>query len=141
MLTNVDFNTTVQEYVEIIRDITAESPVARVKEIAERRGVARSSVSIALKDLQRFGLIQHQHYGYVHLTDDGRQLGETLARRHGVLQTFLQDILGLEAGFADAEACRLEHTMSPIALDALVTYIKRLTKYNTSDAPVSKVEA
>ncbi len=134
MLPHTNYNTTIQEYIEIIRDITAEAPVARVKEIAERRGVAKSSVSIVLKDLQNLGLIQHQHYGYVNLTEDGKRLGEILSQRHKILETFLHKILGLESDFACAEACRLEHTMSPIALDALLSYIEKLD-FDDSEYP------
>ncbi|MBM3329936.1 MAG: metal-dependent transcriptional regulator [Calditrichaeota bacterium] len=120
------FNATVQEYVEVIRDLIEAGPVARVKDIAERRGVTRSSVSIALKDLRSLGLVQHEHYGYVELTDDGRELGAVLSRRHAVIRTFLENILGLPAEAANNEACRLEHAMSPETLDALVEYVRRL---------------
>ncbi len=114
------YNTTVQEYVEIIRDLVGEQRVARVKDIAELRGVTRSSVSTALNNLRDLGLIEHEHYGYVSLTDDGRRLGEILTQRHSVILRFLHDILGLELDSADEEACKLEHSMGPEALRALV---------------------
>jgi len=120
------FNTTVQEYIEVIRDLTGSAPVARVKEIAERRGVKASSVSAALGVLGKLGLISHEHYGYVSLTGEGRELGEALSRRHAVICCFLRDILGLEAEAADSEACRLEHSMSPVAVDALIRYVQRI---------------
>lgn len=120
------YNTTVQEYVEVIRDLTRRSLVARVKEIAERRGVRASSVSTALVTLRQLGLIDHEHYGYVALTDGGRELGETLARRHAVILCFLRDILGVEQDAADREACRLEHAISPETLDALIRYVSQV---------------
>lgn len=120
------FNTTVQEYVEIIRDLTSSATVARVKDIAVRRGVKASSVSIAISNLKQLGLIEHQHYGYVSLTTDGRELGEVLSRRHALIKCFLRDILGLEVEAADAEACRLEHSMSGTTLDALIAYVSRI---------------
>ncbi len=120
------FNTTVQEYVEIIRDLTGIDAVARVKDIALRRGVKASSVSTAIGNLKLLGLIDHKHYGYVELTHDGRELGETLSRRHALIHCFLRDILGLEGEAADAEACRLEHSMSGETLDALIAYVTRI---------------
>ena len=120
------YNTTVQEYVEIIRDLTGAETVARVKDIATRRGVKASSVSTAIVNLKQLGLIDHKHYGYVELTDNGRELGQVLARRHAVIRCFLRDILGLEGVAADDEACRLEHTMSGPTLDALIAYVTRI---------------
>jgi DtxR family Mn-dependent transcriptional regulator len=120
------FSTTVQEYIEVIRDLTHDLPVARVGEIAQRRGVKASSVSIALGVLRELGLIDHQSYGYVQLTEAGKSLGAVLSRRHEVINRFLKDILGLEPEIADQEACRLEHTMSGEMLDALVNYVSRV---------------
>jgi len=120
------YNTTVQEYVEIIRDLTGNDTVARVKDIASRRGVKASSVSIAIGNLKQLGLIDHKHYGYVELTDDGQKLGEILSRRHALILCFLSDILGLAGKSADAEACRLEHSMSGETLDALIAYVTRI---------------
>jgi len=120
------YNTTVQEYVEVIRDLTDRAQVARVKEIAEARGVKASSVSVALVNLRQLGLIAHEHYGYVSLTDEGRELGDALAQRHRIILTFLHDILGVEQEEADREACRLEHAISPATLDALIRYVQRI---------------
>ena len=50
---DINFDTTTQEYVEIIYDLQKNNKVARVKDIAKNRGVTRSSVSIALKLLKK----------------------------------------------------------------------------------------
>ena len=118
-----NYNTTVQEYIEIIRDLIVENRVARVKNIASHRGVTRSSVSTALNMLSDLGLVEHEHYGYVMLTEKGQTLGEVLAKRHEVILRFLRDCLQLDPGLADSEACRLEHTMSREALNALVKFV------------------
>ncbi|MDP8237913.1 MAG: metal-dependent transcriptional regulator [Candidatus Hatepunaea meridiana] len=117
------YNTTVQEYVEIIRDIVQMHSVARVKDIAEQRGVTRSSVSTVLNVLRDLELIEHEHYGYVQLTKNGKKLGEILTRRHTVIRNFLTICLKLNPGLADKEACRLEHTMSSMTLNALVRFV------------------
>jgi len=120
------FNRTVQEYVEIIRDLTEQSAVARVKDIAEQRGVTRSSVSTALNSLVELGLVTHEHYGYVTLTESGRDLGEILTRRHQIIRQFLEKLLRLEPETADREACILEHSMSPETLNALLRFIRKV---------------
>lgn len=118
------FNTTVQEYIEVIRDLVEDKQVARVKDIAKMRGVTRSSVSTALNMLRDLNLIDHEHYGYAILTEEGKKLGEILRKRHDVILRFLRDILLLDSGLADEEACRLEHAMCNEALNALVLFVE-----------------
>lgn len=79
------YTTTIQEYVEIIRDLVTENDVARVKDIAEMRGVTRASVSMVIGSLRELGLVEHEHYGDVLLTKDGRLLGELLDHRHKLI--------------------------------------------------------
>ena len=118
------FNTTVQEYIEIIRDLISERRVARVKDIAKLRGVTRSSVSTAMSMLRDLDLVDHEHYGYVSLTRDGISLGEILARRHSIIRQFLHKCLHIEADIADDEACKLEHSMSVQTLNALIRFVQ-----------------
>lgn len=125
---DVIYSTTAQEYVEIIRDLTIDDKVARVKDIAEERGVTRSSVSTALGTLTELGLVDHEHYGYVTLTDEGNTLGEVLTRRHSVIERFLSEFVGLSSESADREACILEHAMSPETLIGLIKFIRSLEK-------------
>ncbi len=123
-----EYTTTTQEYVEVIRDLVDENRVARVKDIARRRGITRSSVSIALKSLHNLELINHEHYGFVTLTQKGIELSEILSQRHLVIQRFLRDCLKIEPQLAESEACRLEHTMSWQTMTALVRFVREAEK-------------
>lgn len=116
------YSTTVQEYVEIIRDLVEEGKVARVRDIAEKRKVSRSSVSTAVNNLKDLGLVDHETYGYVTLTDEGWHLGRVLSLRQEILHNFFCQTLGLPEDIAHDEACKLEHTMSPAALNALIKF-------------------
>ena len=122
------YSTAVQEYVEIIRDLVADNHVARVKDIARKRGVTQSSVSTALNTLSDLGLVNHEHYGYVTLSEDGVILGEILAQRHSVILKFLRDCLRIDPELADNEACRLEHAVSLETLDALIRFVREAEK-------------
>lgn len=118
------YNTTVQEYIEIIRDLVKERSVARVKDIAEQRGVSRSSVSTALSNLKELGLVEHEYYGYAVLTEEGQLLGDLLEHRHSIILRFLTNILGIPEDTADEEACKLEHSISANTLNALMRFVK-----------------
>lgn len=124
-----DFDTTTQEYVEIIYEIQKKKKVARVKEIAKKRGVTRSSVSIALNLLKKKKLINHETYGLVELTDEGQQLGEELEERHKILKDFFIDILSINPETAEQDACILEHHISTMVLNSFVGFIAFIKNY------------
>ena len=120
---NADFDTTTQEYVEIIYELQKNNKVARVKEIAERRGVSRSSVSIALNLLKKKKLIEHENYGLVELTDTGMQLGKELEQRHQIIRDFFVNILNIEPEIAENDACKLEHYIHQDIFNSLVDFV------------------
>lgn len=113
-----------EDYLEAIYHLRDEQGETRVKDIAERLSVTMPSVSSALNGLKDRGLISHEKYGAVRLTDDGLHLAEYVDRRHQALTCFLRDILQLDEDTADAEACRLEHAVSPETLRRLLAMIE-----------------
>lgn len=119
-----DYDTTTQEYVEIIYGLQKENRVARVKEIAAERGVTASSVSTAIKNLKKLNLVHHQKFGYVNLTNEGLELGESLTRRHQLVRYFLVEILGVDYDAAEADACLIEHIINPQTFDKLLDFIE-----------------
>ena len=106
------YDTTTQEYIKVIYSLEQLHRVARVTEIAEQRGVTKSSVSLILNQLQKKELVHRKQYGHITLTEAGRQLGSELHRRHHAIALFLQHLLGVSAETAEADACKIEHDLS-----------------------------
>jgi len=117
------FDTTTQEYIEIIHHLQNKHKVARVKDIARTRGVTRSSVSTALNLLKKKNLIKHETYGLVELTKEGEQLGQALDKRHAVINKFFIEVLGINPKVADEDACKLEHYISTETLNGLLRFL------------------
>jgi len=111
------FPTTVQEYIEVIYELEKTKRVARVKDIAERRGVNKSSVSLVLNQLQKHNLIDKEQYGHITLTTNGKKLGQKLEKRHQTLKKFLIDVLNISEETAEIDACKIEHIISQDSLD------------------------
>lgn len=126
-------DTTTQEYVEIIHELQKQNKVARVKDIAKRRGVSRSSVSTVLNLLKKRNLVIHEQYGLVELTSTGEQLGEILAHRHEAIYKFLTEILGVKAKIADQDACKLEHYISPETVKKLIDFLEFIHKHSDDE--------
>ncbi len=118
------FDTTTQEYIEIIHELQKNYHVARVKDIAEKRGVTRSSVSTALNLLKKKKLIVHENYGQVQLTQEGQRLGQELEKCHNTIKHFLIQILGVNANQAELDACKMEHYMSALTVKKLLKFVR-----------------
>ena len=111
-----------EDYLEAIADLKKKGKVARVKDIAAALGVETPSVTSALKNLSRNGLVVHERYGYVDLTAEGSKLAKNIQKRHEVIHEFLTRILQINKDVASEDACAMEHALSPETF-------KRLTKF------------
>jgi len=89
-----------KEYLEAIYALKRESKIARVRDIAECLGIAKSSVSVALKSLVQRGLVEHDRYSYVSLTPRGREIAESLHKASRRLSGFFLK-LGLDSPSAN----------------------------------------
>lgn len=113
-----------EDYLEAIFVLEAEQHSARAKDIAERIGVQRASVTGALQSLAQKGLIHYQPYSSVNLTAQGFRLASKIVYRHKVLLEFLSTFLQLPMDVAESNACRLEHHIDDEALDRLVAFVQ-----------------
>lgn len=132
-MTVLSFDTTTQEYIEIIRDLQKRQKVARVKDIAISRGVTRSSVSLALALLKEKDLVRHEQYGLVELTEKGEELGQVLEKRHQTLKIFFENVLGMDSSVAEHDACTLEHVISTESIDRLCNFIEFLDQFSKAE--------
>ena len=60
-----------EDYLEVISLLIRDTGAARVKDIAEAMKVSKPSVHTALHELSDRGLILHEHYGRIEITEKG----------------------------------------------------------------------
>lgn len=101
----------VEDYLEAVLDIEMSGEIATVTQIAKNLGVTKATVTAALKRLKLVELLQHERYGDVVLTEEGRQRALVIYRRHEFLTDFFVRILGLSRERAQNVACVMEHEM------------------------------
>ena len=106
-------------YLETISLLHERMRIARVTDIANELGVSKPSVHAALHELERRGLIQHEHYGEVYLSAAGKEASAAIRGRHELLASFLRDIVGVSAETAEQDACRIEHYLSDETLSRI----------------------
>lgn len=96
----------------------SEAP-ATAGDIAARMGIATSTVSGNLRKLVADGLVEHERYGAVTLTADGRAAAVQMVRRHRLLETYLVERLGYGWDEVHDEAEHLEHAASGTFIDRI----------------------
>ena len=107
-------------YLETIGLLRERSDKARVTDIARELGVSKPSVHTALHELERRGLIRHERYGEISLSREGEAASAEIRRRHGILTSFLREVLAVPADIAERDACRIEHYLSPETMERIV---------------------
>ena len=107
-----------QDYLKVIWTATERSPTPiTVKALAARLEVRPASVSEGLRRLADQGLVVHEPYGAIELTEAGRLHAVAMVRRHRLLETFLVETLGYAWDEVHEEAEILEHAVSDLLLD------------------------
>ena len=120
---NEKLSASLEDYLEAIFSLARESQGARSKDIAERLGVARSSVTEAVQTLRNKGLANYRPYGSITLTDPGQSVAAEVARKHEVLTAFFADVLGVDKDTAQQAACRAEHALGSEITGPLLSFI------------------
>ncbi|MDY6825986.1 MAG: metal-dependent transcriptional regulator [Bacillota bacterium] len=113
-----------QDYLEVILNLSEEKKVVRVTDIADRLDIAKPSVIQALALLKEKGLIRQNRYGPVELTEEGYRCAEKVWHRHNVLFGFLTQILGVSPQAAEEDACLIEHDLSSETFEKLISFLK-----------------
>ena len=113
-----------EDYLETILGLIRQTGNARVRDIAERLSVAKSSVTFALRGLAKRDLVNYEPYQLVTLTDQGQALADRIRRRHKALSGLFTDVLDVEAGIADANACRIEHAVGDGVMRRLSCFVE-----------------
>lgn len=106
-----------QDYLKAIWNAQEWSPKdapqkVSTKMLAEKMGVSASTASESIRKLAEQGLVDHEKYGAVTLTEAGRQAALEMVRRHRLLETFLVNELGYGWDEVHDEAEVLEHAVS-----------------------------
>jgi DtxR family Mn-dependent transcriptional regulator len=116
-----------EDYLEMVSFLADEGEV-RVTDIAARLKVSKPSVLTALKILEEQGLLEHERYRTVSLTQKGVVRAAEIRDRHSFLTTFLRDIVGVNPETAEKDACKMEHLLSEETLKKMKALAKTKKK-------------
>jgi DtxR family Mn-dependent transcriptional regulator len=129
-----DLSSNLEDYLEAIAHLEEQSRVARSRDIALRLGVTKASVTAALRALGERGLVNYQPYSHITLTAQGQALAREVIRRHETISRFFHEVLGMEPGPAEANACRVEHAVDDEVMARLGAFLEALDSCPRSGA-------
>jgi DtxR family Mn-dependent transcriptional regulator len=108
-----------EEYLEAIYRLEKKKGSAKTMELARKLNVVPGSITNTIESLERRGLVIHEPYKGVKLTEKGQRIASNVLRRHRLAERLLTDILHLDWSEVHDAACKLEHALSPEILNPL----------------------
>lgn len=104
------------------------------KVLADKLGVAPSSVTEMVKKMAAQGLVAHVPYGPLRLTEAGLERALAVVRRHRLIETWLVAEMGYAWDEVHDEAEVLEHAMSDRLLESIDARLGRPARDPHGDA-------
>jgi Mn-dependent transcriptional regulator len=114
---------TLENFIEVLYELLEQDAHVRVTDLSKKLRIAKSSVNQAVASLVKQGLVQHENYGPVILTETGVSYALELRRRHAILKAFFSDVLLVDPENADQDARIIEHVISETTLARLAAYL------------------
>ena len=100
-----------EDYLETILVLQKKLGMVRSVDVARYMEVSKPSVCHAVATLRDGGFLTMDEDHFLHLTDVGREVAEKIYERHCF---FTEQLIaaGVDPKTAEADACRIEHTIS-----------------------------
>jgi DtxR family Mn-dependent transcriptional regulator len=119
------YSSRVEDYLKTVLSLTHEKGYAKGSDLAKRLCVKPPSVTEMVQKLQELGLVKHEKYGGVVLTEKGRRIAQLVKKKQETIKQ-LFDLMLVSEGVAKRDSCKLEHQLSPETLENLRLFLKFL---------------
>jgi DtxR family Mn-dependent transcriptional regulator len=114
-----EFSPAVEDYAKAIYALQEDDQTVGITTLAQRLNVTPASASGMVRRLDELGLVTHERYHGVRLTEAGTRLALEVIRHHRLLELYLAESLGVPWDRVHQEAEVLEHVLSE-ELEALI---------------------
>ena len=112
-----------ENYLCAIYDIEKKNKAARVKDIATFLSIGASSVSEAMKALEKKECINYEPYGLITLTKKGHKIVVEKLKRNEIISNFLRDVLLVDESLIAENSQKVEYGMSEEVLEKFVRFL------------------
>jgi Mn-dependent DtxR family transcriptional regulator len=119
-----------EDYLEMIYRNSLVEGYMRINTLSELLNVQAPSATKMVQKLSSLGLVDYKKYGIIFLTENGREIGKFLLKRHEIIEAFLRHLGVSESLLIETEL--IEHVISAGTLQR----IQLLNKYIESDSDI-----
>ena len=112
-----------ENYLETILMLGDSGNPIRSIDIVNELNYTKPSVSVAMKKLRSNGYIEIDGDGHITLTENGREIAESMYERHMLISDWLI-FLGVGKQTAVNDACKIEHVISEQSFSAIRKHIE-----------------
>jgi len=117
MKKNDKLTASMEDYLEMICRLSREKGYTRTFDLAEALNVQPPSTTRMIQRMSELDLVNYERYGIITLSPKGKEIGEALLQRHGVVEEFL-GLIGITDDLLK-ETEKIEHTISANTLKCL----------------------
>jgi Mn-dependent DtxR family transcriptional regulator len=114
-----------EHYIKTIYRLSAGNHGVQITEIADQLEVSKASVCTAMRTLQEDHYIYRGGKRLVYLTEEGTKQARRLTGKYETIKCFLMEVLQIDGETAAADACAMEHVLSPETLRSIHDLINR----------------
>ena len=118
----VSSTTREEDYLEVIAELVELKGYATTLDISRYMNVSPPSVTKMLQKLDEKKYIEYEKYHGINLTNNGRQVADSIRRKHSILLEFFE-ILNIGQEIANQDTEGLEHHLNPKTIRQLRKYI------------------
>jgi len=118
--------TSEEDYLEVIAELVELKGYATTLDISRFMNVSPPSVTKMLQKLDEKKYLEYEKYHGINLTNIGRQVADTIRRKHSTLLEFFE-ILNVGKGIANQDTEGLEHHLNDKTIRQLrkfITFLK-----------------
>ena len=124
-----DLSHSMTHYLLTIHKLKEDRGFARVTDIARELNLTKGSVSTAINNLKKKGLVSEEDdCKFLILTDKGHDEVHKILSTRTLMFYFLKDYVGVSNDIADRDSCMMEHLMSQESLEKLFLFMKKLSR-------------
>jgi len=113
-----------QMYLETIYVLSQKKKSVHSIDVSEHMGYSKPSVSRAIGLLKQGGYVEMANDGALTLTAAGLEVALKIYERHTILTEWLV-FLGVDRVVAVEDACKMEHDISDVSLEALKAFLQK----------------
>jgi Mn-dependent DtxR family transcriptional regulator len=124
LLTGNGMNKSAEDYLKTIYILKGKVKCLHAVDIARELGFSKPSVSSAMANLKKDGLIAIKDDGEIEFTKKGLKVAKDIYDRYVMLCGFLQNVAGVDETIAKEDACRMEHCISKQTREGIQRFVE-----------------